>query len=91
MLPLVKNTFLTIFLIRFIEFWNDYQTPLLFIPNKPTISYGLYRFGNSNNADLSNVTMQLMGCLIVLVPILVVFIFFQKRIMGNITMGGVKE
>lgn len=91
MFPLVKTTFITIFLIKFIELWNDYQTPLLFMPNRPTISYGLYRFGNSTNLELATVPMQMMGSMIVFIPILVVFSIFQKRIMGNISMGGLKE
>lgn len=91
MLPLVKNTFFTIWLLQFIALWNDYQTPLLYIPNRPTISYGLFRFGNSPNAELATVPMQLMGSMIVFVPVLILFCFLQKRIMGNISMGGLKE
>ena len=91
MLPLVKTTFSTIFLIHFIGYWNDYQTPLLYMPNRPTISYGLYRFGNSVNAELATVPMQMMGSMIVFVPILIVFMIFSKKIMGNISMGGLKE
>ena len=91
MFPLVKTTFTTIFLIKFIELWNDYQTPLLFMPNRPTISYGLYRFGNSTDPTVATVPMQMMGSMIVFIPILVVFSIFQKRIMGNISMGGLKE
>ena len=91
MLPLVKTTFSTIFLIYFINFWNDYQTPLLYMPNRPTISYGLYRFGNSVNAELSSVPMQIMGSMLVFIPILLVFTLFSKKMMGNISMGGLKE
>ena len=91
MLPLVKNVFFTILLIKFIELWNDYQTPLLFLPHRPTISFALFKFTNSFDYTLSNATMQLAGCLVVFVPILIIFIIFQKRIMGNISMGGLKE
>lgn len=91
MLPMVKHTFFTIMLIKFIEFWNDYQTPLLFMPQKPTISLGLYNFTFNKNIDASSVPMQLTGCMLVLLPVLVVFLIFQDKILGNITMGGVKE
>ena len=40
--PLVANIFVTVMLIKFIGFWNDYQTPLLFLPTHPTIAYGVY-------------------------------------------------
>ena len=39
-LPLVRNTFFTVMLINFIAFWNDYQTPLIYMPSYPTILYG---------------------------------------------------
>jgi len=47
-LPFAKNLFLTIMLIKFIEFWNDYQAPLVYFPSKPTLSYGLYKFNLSS-------------------------------------------
>ena len=90
-LPLSIKMIASVWLLQFVHFWNDYQTPLLYMPNRPTISYGLYRFSNSVNAELSTVPMQLMGSMVVFIPILLVFIIFQKRLMGNISMGGLKE
>ena len=91
MMPLVKNVFVTIFLLRLIGLWNDYQTPLLYIPNKPTIAYGLYYFSfvNTDNQTFS-VPMQLTGAFLLSVPIFIVFVIFQKRIMTNISIGGIK-
>ena len=91
MIPLVKNVFITVFLLRLIGLWNDYQTPLLYIPNKPTIAYGLYYFSfvNTDNQTFS-VPMQLTGAFLLSVPIFIVFVVFQKRIMTNISIGGIK-
>ena len=91
MLPLVKTTFFTILLIKFIEFWNDFQTPLLFFPNKPTLSTGLYYFTFSTEYDLSTPPMQLTGSMLVFLPVFILFVFFHKRLMGNLTLGGIKE
>ena len=88
MMPLVKNVFITIFLLRFIGLWNDYQTPLLYIPNKPTISYGLYMFSIVNTQ--TSVPIQIAGSFLVSIPILILFILLQKRIMTNLSMGGIK-
>ncbi len=44
MMPLVKNTFFTVMLINFINFWNDYQTPLIYLPSYPTISVACTRW-----------------------------------------------
>ncbi len=89
--PLVKNVFFTIFLIKFIEFWNDYQTPLLYIPAYPTLSYGLHQLTNKSINGLSYVPMRMAGCIIVIIPILILFLIFQERLMSNVSMGGLKE
>lgn len=90
MLPLVRNTFFTVFLIKFVEFWNDYQVPLLYLPSRPTFSYGLYYVSNYTGNTISTVPMRMAGCIIVLIPILVLYIAFKEKLMGNITLGGVK-
>lgn len=90
MLPLVRNTFFTVFLIKFVEFWNDYQVPLLYLPSRPTFSYGLYYVSNYTGNTISTVPMRMAGCIIILIPILVLYIAFKEKLMGNITMGGVK-
>lgn len=91
MLPMVKTTFTTIMLIRFIEYWNDYQMPLMYIPSYPTLSYGLYDYTQGLRPATAGTPMQLAGCMILFVPIFLIFILFQKRLMGNISMGGIKE
>ena len=91
MLPLVKHLFWTVFLIMFITFWNDYNTPLVYMPSYPTIAYGMWYFNNSTENVISNVPMKITGCMLMLVPILLVFSIFSKRLMGNLTEGGDKE
>lgn len=90
MLPLVKNAFFTVFLVKFVEFWNDYQMPLLYLPSRPTLSYGLYYVSNYTANMISTVPLRMAGCIIILIPILVLFIAFSDKLMGNITLGGVK-
>ena len=91
MLPLVKATFATVFLIMFIELWNDYQTPLLWLPTHPTLAYGVYDMGRNTSNVLSSDPMRMACCMIMVLPILALFIAFRNKIMGNLTMGGVKE
>ena len=90
MLPLARNVFFTVFLILFVTYWNDYQTPLLYLPSRPTLSYGLYYVSNYTANMISTVPMRMAGCIIVLLPILILFIAFNDKLMGNITLGGVK-
>ena len=43
-LPLSGKLFFTVMLIKFIGLWNDYQTPMLFLPSYPTAAYGMYYY-----------------------------------------------
>ena len=89
-MPLVKTLFFTICLINFIGFWNDYQTPLMYMPNHPTLSYGVYLMSRSSIKELSEGPMRLGSAVIMLIPILVIFLLLHKRLLGNLTVGGLK-
>ena len=90
MLPLVRFTFFTIMLLKFITYWNEFQTALVYIPNHPTISFGLYKYQFSGKTAVSSTPHRLAGCMIVFVPIFIVFLCFHKRLIGNVSMGGIK-
>lgn len=90
MLPFVSKTFLTVFLIYFIGYWNDYQLPMLYLPSYPTLAYGLYEYSFSANPKISSVPMKMAGCMILFVPIFIVFVCMQKYLLGNVQMGGLK-
>lgn len=91
MLPMAKTTLLIVILLGFIGYWNDYQTPMLFIPNYPTLANGLYQFSLSSKGELTNVPMKLTGCFVLVIPILILFLIFKDKLIGNISMGGLKE
>lgn len=96
-LPLVKNTFFTVMLVKFIEFWNDYQNPLIYMNSYPTVAIGLYSLLTTNDprkmasTGYANTDPQRMAAaMTVLLPILIVFIAFQRKLLGDLTIGGVK-
>lgn len=89
--PLVKNTTITLLLLSFIGYWNDYSIPMVYLPNSPTVATGLYYYNLSTDASFATVPMKLTGCMLVVIPILIIFIVFNNRVMGNVTAGGIKE
>lgn len=89
MLPLVKNTFTMIFLLLFIEYWNDYQTPLLYLPTHPTIMYATQQL-SYNGTEGFGVPMRMACCIVVVIPITILFCICSDKIMGDLTVGGVK-
>ena len=89
--PIVRNTLFTIIILNFVALWNDYQAPLLYFPDYPTLTYGLYFVSRHGGNQMSTVPMKLSIAVVVLLPILIIFMVFRNRILGNVTMGGVKE
>ena len=91
-LPLVVGTFVTVMLIKFIDFWNDYTTPMVYMPNFPTVAYGLYGFvQESTTPAKSGTQIKLAACMLVFIPNFLIFIIFRNKLIGNISMGGLKE
>ncbi len=93
-LPLVSKMIATVFLLRVVAYWNDYQTPLLYYPTKPTFSYGIYAVtsgAGKSSGELSHVPVRVAGCMLLALPMLLIFVIFNNQLMGNISMGGIKE
>lgn len=90
MLPMVKNVIGTIGLIQFVTFWSDYQTPLIYLRSYPTLIYGFFMLKYANG-ELSYLPAKMAACMIVILPITLLFIIFQDKFLGNISMGGLKE
>ena len=91
MLPMVSGPFITVVLLNFIGNWNDYTTPMVYMPNHPTLAYGLFYFVNGSfRLETSNVPMNLAACMLMAVPLLVIFIVFHKKLLSNVTTGGLK-
>ncbi len=69
--------------------WNDFMTPLLYLPNFPTLALGIYQFDTVTTYQTSR---NLYYCAIILsiIPILVIFCCFQDMIMQNTVAGGLK-
>jgi ABC-type glycerol-3-phosphate transport system permease component len=90
-LPMVRNTFFVVLLLKFIDFWNDYQTPMIYLRSFPTAALGIYSFSFSYGTQSSWPPMKITGSMILLLPVLIVFLCFHDKMIGNVSMGGIKE
>ena len=90
-LPNVMGILGTYYLLSFIGCWNDYSVTIVWLPSYPMLAYGLFRISFNSVGALATVPMRLAGCMTVFVPILIIFIIFQKKLLVNLSMGGVKE
>lgn len=91
MFPLILPTISTLALLAFIGFWNDYQTPMIYMPDIPTIAYGLFVYQFSTDNLISSVPLQLTGCMIVSIPVMIIFVIFRNKLIMNVSLGGLKE
>ena len=88
MIPLVKNTLAMAILLNFINYWNDYQTPMIFLQSRPTIAYGMYLLSTDPRVPFE--TVRITGGMLTILPILIIFLFAKNKVMGNLTLGGIK-
>lgn len=94
--PLCAKVFFTVFLLQFIQTWNDYQTPLLYYPNHPTLAYAVFKMTNNTGGadkgmEYQGIPQRVAGCMVLALPVFILFVAFNKLLMGNLTMGGLKE
>ena len=89
-MPLIKTTIGAIALLSFISYWNDYTTAMIYLPSRPTIAYGLYYFTHSSTNESSYVTVGIAACMLVTIPIFLVFLLFKNKLVGNMAVGGIK-
>jgi multiple sugar transport system permease protein len=91
-MPLAMNIFFTVYLMVFVAYWNDFTTPMMFLPSKPTLSYAIdYTTTLDSGSNLNYATRRMAALMVFAIPIIVIFTIFNKRLMTNLTMGGVKE
>ena len=89
MMPQALPIMLTQFLMGFIGKWNDYMSPLLYLPKMPTLMVGLFRYRTIVERS-GNYPVLFAGLIMCMIPILFIFAFFQDKMMQNMTIGGLK-
>lgn len=90
--PLAVKILGTVFLVQFVALWNDYQTPLLYLPTHPTLAYGVYYVSFASYARvLHHTPLRIAGLMLLAVPIIILFAVFKDKLMGDISLGGIKE
>ncbi len=88
--PIASNTFLTVLLINFIGYWNNYQVPMVYVPNHPTLAEYMFQISTFSKYPFSKAPVQLASSLILLIPAVAIFLAMHKRLLGNLSIGGVK-
>ncbi len=89
MLPQSVGMCIAIGVMSFISLWNDYMLPLVYVPHWPTLAAGLYKL--SLIAERKWLEPYLLaGIVISSIPIVVLFVMFQKQLLQLNFGGGLK-
>lgn len=88
-LPLIKPGIGALAIFTFISSWNDYFMQLIMLSSTSnlTISLGIAKLQAENATDFG---LIMAGAALAAIPIIVIFLIFQKYFTKGITMGAVK-
>ena len=88
-LPLLKPVIVTVIVVQAVGVFNDFQNPLYFLPGSdtPTVQLALYNF---QSQTVSQFNLLFMYVLLVTIPPLIMYIFFNRQIVAGMTSGAVK-
>jgi len=88
-LPMSKPVLATLGIFVFIASWNDFLGPMVFLDSvdKYTLPVGIALFQNSYMTDYG---ITLAASSLSTLPVLVVFLLFQKHIIKGISLAGLK-
>lgn len=89
-MPLIRTVITVMSVTSFIGFWNNYMTPYIYLPSTPTLAVALLNFSQSNTNAISSEPMQMAAAALVCLPCLALFFVFRDKMVGNLTMGGIK-
>ena len=89
MLPQAHSSIVTLIILSLIGSWNDYSTPMMFLPDYPTVASGIYNF-QVTNQRADDMPTLFAGLVLSFVPVLILFAIFSDRIMKNFSIGGLK-
>ena len=90
MMPLSSPINTTVIIMESVWTWNAFQLPLILTLNNPaarTLAVGLYAFKGENTVDWTGICA---GGAIAMVPIIIIFIAFQKYFINGMA-GAVKS
>jgi multiple sugar transport system permease protein len=89
-LPLCKPILLTLALFTFMGMWNDFMWPLIIMTDdaRYTLPVALANLMGEHVLDLE---LMMAGSVITVLPVVVLFLAFQRHYVRGIMLGGVKE
>ncbi|KQP68658.1 sugar ABC transporter permease [Microbacterium sp. Leaf288] len=89
--PAIRPAIAAQFILWFMAVWNDYLAPIIYLnsPEKQTLQLVIASF-NATYASQTDYPLIMAASFIALIPVLAVFIIFQRQIIESVALTGAK-
>ena len=85
--PLLRSVIVTVIVVQSVQVFNDFVNPLYFLPGSPTVQLTLYNFQSQFQTSYN---LLFMDILLITIPPLILYVFFNRQIVAGMTSGAVK-
>ncbi|MFI7149809.1 carbohydrate ABC transporter permease [Nonomuraea sp. NPDC050022] len=87
--PLLRPVTITVILTSSVAIFNDFVNPLYFLPgdDNATVQVTLYNFQSQYNTQWN---LLFMDIVLITIPPLLLFVFFNRKIVAGMTAGAIK-
>ena len=88
-LPLLRPVVITVIVVQSVAIFNDFTNPLYYLPGKHnvTVQLTLYNFQSQFSTSYN---LLFTNILLITIPPLIMFLFFNRQIVAGMTAGAVK-
>jgi raffinose/stachyose/melibiose transport system permease protein len=87
--PLLRPAVITVIVVSSVTIYNDFVNPLYFLPGDRNATVQLTLF-NFQSQYTTHYNLLFMNVLLITIPPLVMFLFFNRRIVAGMTAGAIK-
>ncbi|HEX2914480.1 MAG TPA: carbohydrate ABC transporter permease [Chloroflexia bacterium] len=88
-MPLLRSAMVTIIVVQSVAVYNDFAGPLYFLPGNQNVTVQLTLFSFISQFN-SQYNLLFANAVVITIPALIMFLFFQKQIVEGMTAGAVK-
>ena len=91
-LPAMLPGLITIFLLQFVAIWNNFLLPYIMLSRQETfpLTVGFYAMMNQGSDQLNVYNLVIMGCLLAIIPLILLFLFLQRYWRLDLVSGSLK-
>ncbi len=87
--PVLRSVIMTVIILQSVFIYNDFQNPLYFLPGTQNATVQLTLF-NFKSQFTTQYNLLFANILVVTIPALIMFIFFNRKIVEGMAAGSVK-